>query len=454
MGERGPVVAMFPEGAFGPTNNCVAIAAALRRRGARVVFVVEESFAGTLSAQGFEERTMRLGPAPEVPEEPGQFWRDFVRDTAPVLREAPVAQIASFMLPAWRSLVDGARYVEPRLRRIFAELRPDVIVEDNVVAFPAVSGHGAPWVRVVSCNPLEAEDAALPPAYSGEPAGDRSGWGAFRSEYRRVCGGLQAELAAWNGQEGGEPIPTGEAAPDGEAEPEGTMPPFMAESPWLNLTLYPKAVDYRRPTPLAGTWHRMGSTVREVAEEWSPTARPAGDGPLIYVSMGSLGSADPELVGRLLDALGGTRYRVVMSLGPQAAEVAAGRLGLPTNVVEAEHLPQPAILPLVEAVVTHGGNNTFTECLHHGKPMVAMPLFWDQHDNARRVADLDLGHRLDPYRFAPADLTAALDDALADRDRRARLAEIGRGIRAEPGPERAARLILRLAQTREPVTAA
>src|SRR5687768_3460902 len=75
-------VVFFPEGAFGPTNNCIGIANVLRQRGHRVVFVVEESFAGTLAVKGFEERLMRLQAPPEVPEEPGQFWKDFIRDTA------------------------------------------------------------------------------------------------------------------------------------------------------------------------------------------------------------------------------------------------------------------------------------------------------------------------------------------------------------------------------------
>ena len=39
-------IIFFPEGAYGPTNNCVGIGDVLRRRGHRVVFVVEESFAG------------------------------------------------------------------------------------------------------------------------------------------------------------------------------------------------------------------------------------------------------------------------------------------------------------------------------------------------------------------------------------------------------------------------
>ena len=89
MGENGSTIVFFPEGAFGPTNNCVGIGNVLRRRGHRVVFIVEESFAGTLGAQGFEERLMRLTPPPETEEAPGQFWKDFIRDTAPVFAGRP-----------------------------------------------------------------------------------------------------------------------------------------------------------------------------------------------------------------------------------------------------------------------------------------------------------------------------------------------------------------------------
>ena len=45
-------IAFFPEGAYGPTNNCVGIGDVLRRRGHRVVFIVEESFAGDARGAG------------------------------------------------------------------------------------------------------------------------------------------------------------------------------------------------------------------------------------------------------------------------------------------------------------------------------------------------------------------------------------------------------------------
>ena len=137
-------IAFFPEGAYGPTNNCVGIGDVLRSRGHRVVFIVEESFAGTLEAQGFEERLMRLGPKPEVEEAPGQFWKDFIRETAPVFRTPTIEQLGDFIAPTFQALVDGAAYVDDRLREILGELEPDVVVEDNVVSFPALPASGPP----------------------------------------------------------------------------------------------------------------------------------------------------------------------------------------------------------------------------------------------------------------------------------------------------------------------
>ena len=202
-----PTIVFFPEGAYGPTNNCVGIGQVLRERGARVVFVVEESFAGTLEAKGFKEATMRLKPRPEVEEEPGQFWKDFIRETAPQFRRPTYDQLEGLILPIWQELVDGARYVDERLAEVFDELEPDVVVEDNVVAFPAVLASGRPWVRIVSCNPLELKDPELPPVFSGYPTGDRTGWDEFRARYRELHEPLRADFSAFCEERGAPPLP-------------------------------------------------------------------------------------------------------------------------------------------------------------------------------------------------------------------------------------------------------
>ena len=424
-------IVFFPEGAFGPTNNCVGIGNVLRRRGHRVIFVVEESFAGTLAAKGFEERLMRLQAPPEVPEEPGQFWKDFIRDTAPHFRESTQEQLATLIFPIWEQLIAGAMYVEERLGEIFADVQPDVIVQDNVVAFPAVLAAGVPWARIVSCNPLEVPDPDLPPVFSGLPAADRSDWQPFRDEYWRLHADLHQSFDAFAQERGCPGLPE-----------RG----FMFDSPYLNLYLYPEEADYARTVPLQPTFHRLDSSVRDSDPMFALPDRLRGEGKLLYVSLGSLGSAEPELMGRLVDLLGRTRHRAIISLGPQA-----GQLALPDNVYGEEFLPQPSILPLVDAVITHGGNNTTTECFHFGKPMIVLPLFWDQHDNAQRVAELDFGHRLAPYGFSDEEFFAAVDDVLKDGKRQSRLAAISRRLQGEPGPAKAAELIERLAVEREPV---
>ena len=414
-------IAFFPEGAYGPTNNCVGIGDVLRRRGHRVVFIVEESFAGTLEAQGFEERTMRLSPPPEVPEVPGQFWKEFIRETAPVFRKPTIEQLGEFIAPTFAALVDGARYVDDRLREIFAELRPDVIVQDNVVSFPALPASGIPWVRIVSCNPAELKDADVPPTFSGYPANDTRGWADYWDEYDRVHADLHASFDAFCRERGAPPLPARE---------------FEHSSGHLNLSLYPAEVDYARARPLGGTWHNLEASVRTTDAPYAP---PQGDGPLVYLSLGSLGSADTELMQRLIDTLAPAPYRVIVSLGPQHE-----LLKLPDHMTGAEFLPQTSILPHVDAVVTHGGNNTITECLWFGKPTVVLPLFWDQYDNAQRMDETGFGVRLDTYRHAPEELTQALDRVLGDEALNARLAAVSRRLHRRPGTEHAADLIERL----------
>jgi MGT family glycosyltransferase len=412
-------IVFFPEGAFGPTNNCVGIGDVLRRRGYRVVFVVEESFAGTLAAKGFEERLMRLAPPPDEPEEPGQFWKDFVRDTAPVFRKGTLEQLGEFIAPTWQALVDGARYLDERLAEILDEVEPDVVVEDNVVGLPAILASGRPWVRIVSCNPLEVKDPELPPVFSGLPSDDRSGWAEFREEYAGQVGDLQGSFSAFCVERGAPPLP--------ELE-------LIHESPWLNLTLYPEELDYPRSRPLGPRWRNLETSVRATDAPWSP---PKPDGrALVYLSLGSLGSADVALMKRLVGELAETPHRYVVSTGPQHADYE-----LAENMAGEEFLPQTSLLPHVDAVITHGGNNTTTECMWFGKPMLVLPIFWDQHDNAQRVHEMGYGVRLPTYGFADGELAAAIDRVLADGAMRTRCARAGQRLRQRPGTILAADLI-------------
>ncbi|MCG5219085.1 nucleotide disphospho-sugar-binding domain-containing protein [Streptosporangium soli] len=421
-------ILFVPESAYGPTNNCVGIGDILRRRGHRVVFAAESSWQGKLTALGFEEDLVDLAPPAEEEQDAGQFWKDFIRDTAPEYRKTTAEQLETVTKPIWDALIDGVKYCEPQLKEIIERVRPDVIVEDNVITFPALLTAGKPFVRIVSCNPLEARGEGVAPVFSGLPA-DGTGWAAFRAEYDRTHRELWAAFDAWSREQGAPPLPDLDFIHEGD----------------VNLYVYPEIADYTEARPLGPSWHRLDSSVRETDEEFEIPGSLAGEGALVYFSLGSLGSADVALMQRVIDVLGTTPHRYIVSMGPLHKEIT-----LAANMWGAEFVPQTKVIPQVDLVITHGGNNTTTEALHFGKPMILLPLFWDQYDNAQRMHELGFGVRLPTYTFTDEELTGALATLIGDTGLRARLADAGAEIRGRDGLRKSADLIERAARAETP----
>lgn len=426
-------VLFLPESAYGPTNQCIGLGKVLISRGHRVAFASERSWAGQLAPHGFEELLVDLAePAPDAGEEDaGAFWTQFIAETAPEFRKPTVEQLTTFVRPTYQALIDGAKYAETQLRRIIADFAPDVIVEDNVVLFPALATAGVPFVRIVSCNPLEIPGEGVPPALSGLAQAEPETWGPWRVAAREALGDMWSDFNEWV-QECGAP-----ALPELE---------FLPRVNAANIYVYPQELDYVTERPLDDSWHRIESSVRETDEEYHLPPelenRPEGSS-LIYLSLGSLGGADVALMQRLVDSLADSRHRFIVSKGPVADQIT-----LPANMVGEAVLPQTKIIGQVDLVITHGGNNTTTEAMHFGKPMVLLPLFWDQYDNAQRVDEQGFGIRLDTYRFTPQELNAAVDRLLDDADLRSRMDAIGRRIRAADGLRRGADIIERVGRAR------
>jgi MGT family glycosyltransferase len=434
-----PLTILFlPESAYGPTNQCIGLGDLLLRRGHTVVFASEASWAGKLEALGFQERLVELAPPdPDGGEEDaGQFWTNFIAETAPEFRKSTTAQLETFIKPTYQALIDGAMYAESALKKIIDEVRPDVLVEDNVVFFPALATSGAPFVRIVSCNPLEVPGDGVAPGLSGLAHDDPSSWASFREERERSLRGMWETFNAWVVDQGADPLPDLE---------------FMPRDNAANIYVFPQEADYVAQRPLDETWHRIDSSVRRTEEDYTVPPqiadRPEGSA-LIYLSLGSLGGADVELMQRLVDALADSPHRFIVSMGPQA-----DRITLADNMVGEQTLPQTKVIPQVDLVITHGGNNTTTEALHFGKPMVLLPLFWDQYDNAQRMDELGFGVRLATYEFTSDELSGAIDKLLGDDDVRARLDAIGARIRERDGLTRGADIIERVGLAHVPLRA-
>ena len=394
-----PLTILFmPESAYGPTNQCIGIGSALVKRGHRVVFAAEASWKGKLIPFGFEEDLVDLAPpAQDENQDPGAFWKDFILQTSPEFRKPTIEQIETFVKPTWQALIDGAVYCEPALREIIARVKPDVIVEDNVVTFPALLTSSVPFIRIVSCNPLEMKGPHVAPTFSGYGETQTPEWATFNNQYDASCRSMWEVFNSWVVAQGAPALP--------ELE-------FIHSSSQANLYVFPEELDYTEARKLDPTWHRMDSSVRDTDGEFTlPDVvkdRPS-DSALIYLSLGSLGSADVELMKRLISILGKTHHRFIVSKGPQHSSFEVAE-----NMFGAEFLPQTKIIPQVDLVITHGGNNTVTEAIHFGKPMIVLPLFWDQYDNAQRVDETGFGVRLGTYSFADSELIDAIERLLSD----------------------------------------
>ncbi|TIM50244.1 MAG: glycosyl transferase family 1, partial [Mesorhizobium sp.] len=79
------------------------------------------------------------------------YWQAFVRRHLPHFRLSPIDQLETYVAPTWQAIVDTAVNAEAPLRQLLTRLKPDAVVLDNVIMFPALAAAGCPWVRVVSC---------------------------------------------------------------------------------------------------------------------------------------------------------------------------------------------------------------------------------------------------------------------------------------------------------------
>lgn len=416
----------LPESAYGPTNNCIGVGKELVRRGHRVVFASESSWTGQLSPHGFVEDLVDLEPPAEdeAEQDAGAFWKNYIQEISPEFLKSTEEQLTTVSRPILEALIEGVKYSAPALREVVERNQPDVTILDNVLTFPALMTSPAKYVRVVSCNPLEVPGENIAPVFSGLGQDDREGWATFREAYERSHREVWEDFNAWVQEQGAPPLPYLEFSHAGDR----------------NLYLYPAEIDYTDARPLDSTWYRIDSAVRETETEADiPAHFLDGSKPLIYFSLGSLGGADVGLMRSVIAALAETDYHIIVSKGPLHAEIE-----LADNMWGAEFLPQTMIIPKVDLVITHGGNNTVTESLHFGKPMVLMPLFWDQYDNAQRVHEKGLGRRVDTYRVSATELRQAVADLLADTEMRAEAERIGERIRARRGLHTAADLLVEI----------
>lgn len=121
----------------------------------------------------------------------------------------------------------------------------------------------------------------------------------------------------------------------------------------------------------------------------------------------------------------------------------------PDNFIVYPRIPQLDLLPLMDAVVCHGGHNTVCETLMQGIPLIVVPIAYDQSYVAGRVVATGCGLRLNYKRFKPDHLVQALDQILRQPAFKKAARNLQNSFIKAGGVERAAQHLIDFA-TKEP----
>jgi UDP:flavonoid glycosyltransferase YjiC (YdhE family) len=150
------------------------------------------------------------------------------------------------------------------------------------------------------------------------------------------------------------------------------------------LTVAPRSLE-AAPAPPGTLRFRVPAPLPERRE---------GGTPLVYLTFGSIAPGAgffPDLFRRALDALDGLDARVLVTIGNDADPAELGPV--PANVRVERWVPQETLHP--DAVICHGGSGTTLGALRLGVPLVCVPMFGDQIQNAKRIDEIGAGIALD-----------------------------------------------------------
>jgi UDP:flavonoid glycosyltransferase YjiC (YdhE family) len=375
----------------GHFNPMVPFARAFERAGHEVMFAGPPDLEGSVEAAGF--RFWPLDPPPE--DELGAIWAR--------VPELPPEEANEVVVGDIFGRLNTTAHL-PRMRVAFDEWGPDVVLrESNEYSGALVAEQrGIPHARI-AIGLMSTEDMGLGIA---APAVDA---------VRRA--------------EGLPPDPKGDA---------------LRGSPYLSV--FPRTLDEgEQPDD-----HRFRDPAWEEPAKELPDWWPGREEePLVYVTFGSVAGSFPQALpayGVVLSAVAGLPVRVLLTVGRDLDVDALP--DVPGNVHVESWVPQQDVLAHASAAVVHGGSGSTLGALSAGVPLVVVPLFADQPQNARRVAEVGAGLAVEPNRddipATIAPLRAAIETVLSEPSYDERADALAAELRAEPPVGEAVDLLQRL----------
>ena len=417
----------------GHTNALRAIGAEVRTRGHATGFAIVNArvplvslwpepvraaarLPGDIAAEGAQVLELSASPvslwyAARLPRATGQAELEIALALFTCGLEAQARQIAAFVRRIDASVVVGDYLMPAALLGANLAERPFIALYHSALPFPA---DGAPPFGTV-----------LP-----ETARGSAEWREAEARLSRMCTAFDARTARAAKKLGLKPPGDGLLL-----RPISRDLNILATAPALEPGLLPLAGKVVMTGPCLSKGVALDDAGRAVLD-----ALPC-DRRVVYVSLGTVFNNQPAVFRALIAGAAATGAHVVVSAGASLEAL----VGLRSPSVQIyRRVPQVAILEHVDAVVTHGGNNTVQECLAAGRPMVVIPFGGDQFVNAHRVERLGVGVRMSASTLSVNAVRAALEN-LSESRVVERAQKLARSLGAYGGTPAAADAVLGVA---------
>ncbi len=371
----------------------LAVVRELVQRGHRVSYLVSSHLAGLARTTGAGV----VGCTSVLPGAPG----------------AP-AEWPSDDVVGMRLFLDEAVHVLPQLHEALDADRPDIVLYDiGGMAGPVAAEHwGVPAVQV-SPSMVAWDTYHQDMAEVLEPILTSPGYRAYRTAFGDWLAQTRTSL---------------------------TFEQVTGE-PRRCLVMIPRAMQ-PHAEKVGDRYRFVGPCIDPQREDPGDFAAPPGDGPLAMLAFGTAYTDRIDVYRNVIDALDGTGWRLVIATG----RVAPDRFGaVPDWVQLGETVPQPAVLRVADAFVTHAGMGSCTEALWYAVPMVAIPQAVDQPFNAAKLETLGVGRHLTADLPSPTEIRDAIRYVATDPDVRQRIDAIRDELHSAGGPTHAADAVENLA---------
>ncbi|MGH6615482.1 glycosyltransferase [Sphingomonas sp.] len=429
-----PRIVLATIGSLGDLHPFIAIALALKARGASPVLAVPQDHVEKCRAAGVEAEALlptfeEVGRATGLDED--VVIRKVIDDTHFL--------VSHVLLPP---LADSTG----RLLRIAAGA--DLLVGSAfALAGPIVAERLAiPFVSII-LQPMSWFSPSDPPVAPGFAALARPPLGVIRTGWNRfVLGGAKLEMRRRYGRRvnrvrAAHGLARSHAAPI--LEP-GTPPVLSLGTYSSELAALP--AEASNPALLTGfPWFDSADGMLSKLDPELAAFLAKGPPPLIV----SLGSFLPFAAADFYQR----SAAIAAELGMRAVLLTGEAVTAPSrDMMVCGYAPHSLLFPYAAAIIHHGGVGTTGQALRAGKPQLVVPFMGDQFDHADRIARLGVGLSMTPGRFATEG--ASLIQRLLDHPGfSTTAATIGKRVANEDGAGLAAERILGLLPTtrRHPV---